>query len=214
MFERQQRRAAAVGAVAADAEPAVVHDDFQAVALHAGKLDEARKSLEPLVTDASAPQGVRAHDQPREVRARLVVHPRGAHDPRAVGVLLQRGPFAEQLRLANPAEDQRFARPHGDLPEIDDQAAGLQAADHQIVIPDRRTTCRHEQVHPMHGIGDRRDGLGRVLGDQDEFLNSLIRKPFGLFQHRSNFSAPVGPPDLWNGADLYLSSLKVNVEKL
>lgn len=28
-------------------------------ALHAGKLDEARKALEPLVTDASAPQGVR-----------------------------------------------------------------------------------------------------------------------------------------------------------
>ncbi len=41
----------------------------------------------------------------------------------------------------------------------------------------------------------------RILGNEDDFLNSLINKPPGLFENRSNPSAPVRPPDLWNRAE-------------
>ena len=41
----------------------------------------------------------------------------------------------------------------------------------------------------------------RILGNEDDFLDSLIDKPPGLFENRSNSSAPVRPPDLWNGAE-------------
>src|SRR4030042_542438 len=40
-----------------------------------------------------------------------------------------------------------------------------------------------------------------ILGNEDDFLHSLINKPPGLFENRSNPSAPVGPPDLWNRAE-------------
>jgi hypothetical protein len=41
---------------------------------------------------------------------------------------------------------------------------------------------------------------GGILSDQDEFLNSLIRKSLSLIKDRSKFSTSVTTSDLWNGA--------------
>jgi hypothetical protein len=41
---------------------------------------------------------------------------------------------------------------------------------------------------------------GGILSNQDEFLNSSIRKSPGLFQDGSKLSASITTPDLWNRA--------------
>ena len=72
----------------------------------------------------------------------------------------------EHRHRAEPAEQQRLSRPHGDLPEVQLQAARLQALDDQVVVADRGAAGGHQHVHAVHRIGHRGDRLARVGGDR------------------------------------------------
>ena len=61
------------------------------------------------------------------------------------------------------AEQQRLARPHGDLPEIQRHALTAERLLHKVVVADRSTAGGHQQVQPgglAHARGQRRAIVG------------------------------------------------------